>query len=182
MAGVMSTAPHGPVEPSQWVARWAASIRPGGSVLDVAAGSGRHAKLLARMGFEVEAVDRDLSAFVDAPPNIVLLEADIESGSWPYEGWTFDGIVVTTTRTGRPAAPRRVARAGGLPYETFAQGNERRQAFESGVLLAPRVAGGRARATAGPRLRRPWWWRAAAGGDPRTRRAGQRPAGRDPPS
>jgi SAM-dependent methyltransferase len=127
MAGVMSMPPHGPIEPSQWVARWASSIRPGGAVLDVAAGGGRHAKWLARMGFEVDAVDRDLSAFGDAPANVRLLEADIESGPWPYEGRRFDAIVVTNYLH-RPLLPRLAEslEAGGLlVYETFAQGNER---------------------------------------------------------
>src|SRR5436190_16917596 len=47
--------PHFDLPPSAWVQRWLAWIRPGGAVLDVAAGSGRHARLLARMGFEVDA-------------------------------------------------------------------------------------------------------------------------------
>lgn len=140
MAGVMSTPPHGPMEPSQWVARWAASIRPGGTVLDVAAGGGRHARWLARMGFEVDAVDRDFSAFDDAPANVRLLEADIESGPWPYEGRRFDAIVVTNYLH-RPLLPRLAEslEAGGLlVYETFAQGNERfGKPSNPAFLLAP---------------------------------------------
>ncbi|MFZ3322390.1 MAG: class I SAM-dependent methyltransferase [Usitatibacter sp.] len=136
----MSTPPHGPMEPSQWVARWAASIRPGGTVLDVAAGGGRHARWLARMGFEVDAVDRDFSAFDDAPANVRLLEADIESGPWPYEGRRFDAIVVTNYLH-RPLLPRLAEslEAGGLlVYETFAQGNERfGKPSNPAFLLAP---------------------------------------------
>jgi len=115
------------IEPSQWVVRWAPSIRPGGVVLDVACGSGRHAKWLAQMGFEVEAVDRDLSGFGEAPANVALLAADIESGPWPYEGRSFDAIVVTNYLH-RPLLPRLVSclAPGALfIYETFAQGNER---------------------------------------------------------
>src|SRR5260221_10908239 len=81
--------------PSAWVQRWAPSIRPGGVVLDVAAGSGRHARLLARMGFEVEAVDRDASLFADPPPRVKVVEADLEAGPWPFAGPRFDGGVVT---------------------------------------------------------------------------------------
>jgi SAM-dependent methyltransferase len=139
MAGVTNT-PHGPIEASPWVARWAASFRPGGAVLDVAAGAGRHAKLLARMGFEVDAVDRDLSAFGDAPGNVALLEADIESGPWPYEGRSFDAIVVTNYLH-RPLLPRLVGSlepGGLLVYETFARGNERfGKPSNPAFLLAP---------------------------------------------
>src|SRR6266516_8051637 len=85
---------HLDLSPSAWGERWAASIRPGGAVLDLAAGSGRHARLLARMGFEVDAVDRDASLFADPPPGVKLLEADIEAGPWPYAARKFDGIVV----------------------------------------------------------------------------------------
>src|ERR1700716_3473934 len=86
---------HFDLPPSAWVQRWASMIRPGGAVLDVAAGSGRHARLLARMGFVVDAVDRDKSAFAEVRRRVTLLEADIEAGPWPYAGRRFDGIVVT---------------------------------------------------------------------------------------
>ncbi|HEY2628260.1 MAG TPA: methyltransferase domain-containing protein [Usitatibacter sp.] len=136
----MSSTPHGPSEPSPWVARWAASIRPGGSVLDVAAGGGRHAKLLAAMGFVVDAVDRDLSAFGECPPKVTLREADLEAGPWPYEGRRFDGIVVTNYLH-RPLLARLVEslEAGGLlVYETFARGNERfGKPSNPAFLLAP---------------------------------------------
>src|SRR5438477_13207228 len=87
--------PHLESAPSAWVERWATWIRPGGAVLDVAAGSGRHARFLARMGFEVDAVDRDAALFGEAAQGVRVREADIEAGPWPYAGRTFDGIVVT---------------------------------------------------------------------------------------
>ena len=87
--------PHLDLEPSPWVQRWLPLIRPGGEVLDVAAGAGRHARLLARMGFEVEAVDRDASLFADPPAGVRVLEADLEEAPWPYPGRRFDAIVVT---------------------------------------------------------------------------------------
>ncbi len=125
---------------SPWVVRWASSIRPGGVVLDVATGSGRHAKWLARMGFEIHAVDRDLSGFGDAPSNVSLLQADIESGPWPYEGLSFDAVVVTNYLH-RPLLPRLVSclAPGALfIYETFAQGNERfGKPSNPAFLLAP---------------------------------------------
>ena len=113
--------------PSAWVERWSHHIRPGGAVLDLACGAGRHARLLARMGFEVDAVDRDPALFTDVPRGVHLRGADLEAGPWPYEGRRFDGIVVTNYLH-RPLLPRLVdaLEPGGLlVYETFAAGNER---------------------------------------------------------
>ena len=138
MAGVNPS--HGPLDPSEWVKRWSQSIRPGGAVLDVAAGSGRHAAWLARMGFEVDAVDRDVSAFVPVPPNVIVLQADIEGGPWPYEGRRFDGIVVThyLHRPLLPLLVRSLEPGGLLVYETFARGNERfGKPSNPDFLLAP---------------------------------------------
>src|SRR6266702_3187062 len=47
--------------PSAWVRRFAPLIRPGGRVLDLAAGAGRHTSLLLELGFRVTAVDRDIA-------------------------------------------------------------------------------------------------------------------------
>ena len=132
--------PHADSPPSPWVERWARWIRPGGAVLDVASGSGRHARLLARMGFEVDAVDRDVAAFADPPPGVALLAADIESGPWPYEGRRFDGIVVTNYlhRALLPVLVGSLEPGGLLVYETFARGNERfGKPSNPAFLLAP---------------------------------------------
>ncbi|MGE5094521.1 MAG: class I SAM-dependent methyltransferase [Betaproteobacteria bacterium] len=118
---------HLDATPSAWVRRWAAWIRPGGAVLDVACGTGRHARFLAQLGFEVDAVDRDAALFASPPPNVSLRQADIEDGPWPYGGRRFDGIVVTNYLH-RPLLPVLVdglERGGLLVYETFAVGNER---------------------------------------------------------
>jgi SAM-dependent methyltransferase len=132
--------PHFDLPPSAWVERWLAWIRPGGAVLDVAAGSGRHARLLARMGFEVDAVDRDKTLFGDPPSNVALLQADIEEGPWPYAGRRFDAIIVTNYLH-RPLLPVLVGsleRGGLLVYETFARGNERfGKPSNPAYLLAP---------------------------------------------
>jgi SAM-dependent methyltransferase len=131
---------HFDLPPSAWVQRWAPSIRPGGLVLDVAAGAGRHARWLARLGFEVEAVDRDASLFADPPRNVKVVEADIEGGPWPFEGRLFDGIVVTNYLH-RPLIPLLAASlepGGLLVYETFARGNERfGKPSNPDFLLAP---------------------------------------------
>ena len=127
--------------PSAWVEKWAPLIRPGGTVLDVAGGSGRHARFLARLGFEVTGVDRDASLFRDdKPAQIEWVEADIEAGPWPFAGRRFDGIVVTNYLH-RPLLPTLVASlepGGVLIYETFAQGNERfGKPSNPAFLLAP---------------------------------------------
>lgn len=131
---------HFDLPPSPWVQRWVGWIRPGGAVLDVACGSGRHSRLLARLGFEVDAVDRDPGLFADAPPQVAVLGADIEVGPWPYEGRRFDAIVVTNYlhRPLLPVLADSLERGGLLVYETFAQGNERFGKPSNPVfLLAP---------------------------------------------
>lgn len=134
------TDPHFDLAPSAWVQRWATLIRPGGEVLDVAAGAGRHARLLARMGFEVHAVDRDASLFADPPPEVKVLQADLEAGPWPYAGRRFDAVVVTNYLH-RPLLPVLVdsLESGGvLIYETFAKGNEKfGKPSNPAFLLAP---------------------------------------------
>jgi len=132
--------PHHELAPSAWVMRWVPLIRPGGAVLDLACGAGRHARALARLGFEVSAVDRDTSAFVDPPAGVEILQADLEGGAWPYPGARFDGIVATNYLH-RPLLPVLVDSlepGGVLVYETFARGNERfGKPSNPAFLLAP---------------------------------------------
>ena len=118
---------HFDLPPSPWVQRWVGWIRPGGAVLDVACGSGRHSRLLARLGFEVDAVDRDPALFAEPPPRVSLRGADLEGGPWPYAGRRFDGIVVThyLHRPLLPVLAGSLEDGGILIYETFARGNER---------------------------------------------------------
>src|SRR3569833_4360151 len=68
--------------PSAWVRRFAPHI-PVGRVLDLACGTGRHAKLLASLGHEVPAVDRDaqaLAAAAAAAPGNQTLRIDLVNG------------------------------------------------------------------------------------------------------
>jgi SAM-dependent methyltransferase len=118
-----------PDEPSAWVLRWVRLIPRGGRVLDVACGAGRHSRLLARLGFRVDAVDRDstLLAPLTGISGITTKCADLESGPWPYAGEVFDGVIVVHYLH-RPLFPHllsAVAPGGVLIYETFAAGNER---------------------------------------------------------
>lgn len=120
---------HDVETPSPWVRRWAGAIRPGGRVLDVACGYGRHLRFLSSLGFSVVGVDRDEEALSALGPldRVEVRVADLESGAWPFAPGEFDGVVVTNYLH-RPLFPHLVGalRSGGvLIYETFAAGNER---------------------------------------------------------
>jgi SAM-dependent methyltransferase len=125
----MTPAASSATPPSAWVQRWAPLAVAGGTVLDVACGGGRHARLFAAAGHAVAAVDRDAAAIaaLAAVPGIQALCADIEGGPWPYAGREFDAVVVTNYlhRPLFPALLAAVAPGGLLIYETFAAGNER---------------------------------------------------------
>jgi SAM-dependent methyltransferase len=159
---------HAIDSPSPWVRRWAALIRPGGRVLDVACGRGRHLRFLRSRGYSVVGVDRDEAA-LQASKDLAAVElrcADIEAGPWPFPPGEFDGVVVTNYLH-RPLFGNLVGalRPGGvLIYETFALGNERYgrptnpdfllrpgellhslepltiAAFEEGLISAPKAA------------------------------------------
>lgn len=122
-------AAHGFTAPSAWVRRFSPLIPAAGSVLDLACGGGRHARLLAGMGFSVEAVDRDATALASLSgiAGITTRCADLEGGPWPYGGRIFAGIIVTNYLW-RPLLPLLFAAldsGGVLIYETFMLGHER---------------------------------------------------------
>jgi len=118
------------VVPSPWIARWAPLVSPGGVVLDVAAGGGRHTRFFRGRGHGVTAVDRDVTGLADqaSDPGIEIVSADLEDGSpWPLSGRRF-GAVVVTNYLHRPLWPALLAAlepGGVLLYETFMVGNER---------------------------------------------------------
>ena len=120
-------AAHAPLAaPSPWVQRFA-PLMPAGEVLDLACGSGRHARLLAALGHPVLAVDRDAQALAAcAAPGVVTEQHDVENGApWPFPGREFAGIVVTNYLY-RPLFEtlfESLAPGGVLIYETFAAGN-----------------------------------------------------------
>jgi len=176
-------APRTSALPSAWVRRFLPLIRPGGRVLDLAAGSGRHSRLLCEEGFAVRAVDRDVSALLAlAGPRCEVREVDLETGAPWALGGDYDGIVATNYlhRPLLPDTARALAPGGILIYETFALGNERLGrpcnpdfllrpgelleafatltviAFEQGEVAAPRPAViQRIAAVAGPLVRLP---------------------------
>jgi SAM-dependent methyltransferase len=117
------------LQPSPWIARFAGLVAPGARVLDVASGTGRHARLFAARGAEVVAVDRDeeaLAALRDVT-GIQTRVADLEGAAWPLSRENFDAIVVTNYLH-RPRLRDLLGALAGdgvLLYETFAAGNER---------------------------------------------------------
>jgi SAM-dependent methyltransferase len=115
-----------PPSPSPWIERWAHLIAPGGTVLDVAAGSGRHTTWLAARGHAVTAVDRDGAAMTPVNGIAEIVVADIEAAPWPLPGRCFDAVVVTNYlwRPLLPTLTAALAEGGVLIYETFAAGNE----------------------------------------------------------
>lgn len=112
---------------SPWVRRYAPLI-PGGEVLDLACGKGRHARHLAALDHAVVAVDRDPQALAAAAgPDITTSEIDLEGegAAWPFGPDRFAGIVVTNYlhRPLLDAMLASLAPNGVLIYETFADGN-----------------------------------------------------------
>ncbi|MGQ0546054.1 MAG: class I SAM-dependent methyltransferase [Betaproteobacteria bacterium] len=113
---------HEHLPPSDWVLRWAPLVERG-PVLDVASGSGRHARLFAARGLEVVAVDREPQPV----PGVRMVKANLEDGSpWPFAGQRFGAIVVTNYlfRPLMSVFADGLLEGGLLIYETFMVGNE----------------------------------------------------------
>lgn len=126
----MNPLPHGTEAPSAWVQRWSHLVRPGGTVLDVACGHGRHVRWFAQRGHPVTGVDRSPEAIAAAAPLGTAIEADIENGPWPLlqsgQPQRFDAVIVTNYlwRALFPTLLASLAPGGVLIYETFTAGNE----------------------------------------------------------
>ncbi len=125
---------HGTENVSPWVARWSHLVKPGGSVLDVACGAGRHTLHFLKQKCHVAGIDSAQSA-LDLIVNQLsdeeqkrcrLIQADIENGPWPLQDAQFDAVIVTNYlwRALLPTLAQSLSEGGILIYETFAQGNE----------------------------------------------------------
>ncbi|WP_175772581.1 class I SAM-dependent methyltransferase [Paraburkholderia phenazinium] len=129
-AATVPAAGHAPLgEPSRWVRHWTHLVAPGGAVLDVASGGGRHARWFAAHGHPVTALDRDAAALATMrdEPQITTQVADLEGAPWPLPDGAKFAAVVVTNYLHRPLFPRLLAAlapAGVLIYETFAHGNQ----------------------------------------------------------
>jgi SAM-dependent methyltransferase len=107
--------------------QWAGLVAADATILDVAAGRGRHTRFFADRGNKVTAIDRDVSALA-AQPTVEIVQADLEDGSpWPLPGRLFGAVVVTNYlhRPLFPALLHALSPGGVLLYETFMEGNER---------------------------------------------------------
>src|SRR4029077_16190055 len=118
--------------PSTWVRRFLPLIRQGGRVLDLAAGAGRHTRLVLDMGFSVTAVDRDIAGLRPLSGDsceirAIDLEAAPPEGALAPLGGFYDGIVVTNYLHSPlfSSIAAALAPGGVVIYETFAIGNER---------------------------------------------------------
>jgi SAM-dependent methyltransferase len=117
------------LNPSAWVKRFAQLIPKEGVVLDLACGSGRHALLLAELGYRVLAVDQDVTELTALNhPSINPQRFDLEQATWPFAAThelQFVGIVVANYlyRPRIDQLPGMLSKEGVLIYETFAQGN-----------------------------------------------------------
>ncbi|MDG4720037.1 MULTISPECIES: class I SAM-dependent methyltransferase [Thalassospira] len=114
--------------PSNWITQHCPAPTPGSNrALDLACGTGRHSFWLATQGWDVTAIDRDLSRTdTDTGSTITWQEADLEAGHWPLGDQQFDLIVVVNYLY-RPLFDdlRNATRSGGtLIYQTFMVGNE----------------------------------------------------------
>ena len=116
--------------PSPFVMQFLEGVPAGGTILDIACGTGRHLRAALARGYRLSGIDRDLSGLADLAglEGVELIESDLETGQRPvFAGRLFDGVIVTNYLW-RPILPdifAAVAPAGLLIYETFAQGNER---------------------------------------------------------
>lgn len=158
---------------SAWLLRWLPLLPAGGSALDLACGSGRHANRLAEAGLRVTAVDRS-PGLLD--PRVDGLQADLEQGPWPLSGRRFDVVLVTNylwrprmaellacvddwylhetfaigqEQLGRPRNPAYLLRPGEL-LEVCAGAGLQVLAYEDGVVNGSRLQRVAARRRAGP--------------------------------
>jgi len=116
-------------QPSPWVLRWAHLIEPGGAVLDLAAGGGRHGRWLLDHGHPITFVDRTTEPLEDLTEQdgAEVIKADLEnSPTWPLGDRRFAAVIVVNYlhRDLFPQLMASLQPGGVLIYETFARGNE----------------------------------------------------------
>ena len=133
--------------PAAWILDNGDLVRPGMRGLDVAAGRGRHALLMAGANVAVTAIDRDparMSRLAQLAARLGLSidtqVCDLESGDVDLGEALYDLVIVThyLHRPLMPAIVRAVAPSGVLLYETFTAAQAARgKPTNPDYLLAP---------------------------------------------
>ena len=119
---------------SPWIRRFSGLLPEEGSVLDLAAGGGRHSRWLLNRGHRVTALDRQTDVLLDlqktdsnAAERLEVITADLEDGSpWPLSSRRFDAVIVVNYlwRPLFPSILESIEEGGLLLYDTFAVGHE----------------------------------------------------------
>ncbi len=148
--------PHGHGRASDWIERFLPGVAPGGTVIDVACGAGRHLRRALALGHPVVGIDRDPSGLADLAgrADVEIFGHDLERAGGldlPTGDRRFAGVMVTNYLY-RPLFPllrAMVADDGLLLYETFTLGQERHGKpsnpdflLKSNELLTPALTGG----------------------------------------
>lgn len=112
--------------PAAWLVENVDLLPRGGRVLDVACGSGRNARFLAKHGWQVHAIDRDAArlAALNGVERVTTGRIDLEVGT-PSLGHRCYSLVMVFNYLHRPLMPAivdAVAAGGVLVYETFTHG------------------------------------------------------------
>ena len=120
--------------PSPWIQRFAHLVKRDARVLDLAAGGGRHGRVLLSRSSHVTFIDKEVGALEDLEkePKATVLRADVEGKVSPFsddgvlQNMQFDAVIVVNYLF-RPLLNgliEVIAPGGILLYETFARGNE----------------------------------------------------------
>lgn len=119
---------HTSTQPSDWIEQRVRMHGRGGVAWDLAAGSGRHSRLLQALGYEVHAVDRnpELGSHYQGT-GIHFHGLDLEATVWPFSEPMADLLVVSNYlfRPRLEQLPDLLRPGGLLIYETFGRGNAR---------------------------------------------------------
>ena len=114
--------------PSPWIVQWAGLVAADATVLDVAAGGGRHTCFFADRGHKVTAIDRDISALAGSARtsrSCRPISRTDRRGPCPAAPSAPSSSPTTCTARSFPRCSDALAPGGVLLYETFMEGNER---------------------------------------------------------
>jgi tellurite methyltransferase len=117
-----------PDAPAEWLVEHAPLLRGGGWALDVACGDGRNARLLAGLGYEVDAVDVSdvaidalVATAAERAPGVHPRVLDVEREPLPAREYDVVVDFFYLQRDLFPALERAVRPGGWLLFETFAR-------------------------------------------------------------